>query len=142
MAANYKTPGTKEYKKITYLKQLMMEDDIATRRQAMLLYNNLKQSEYDKTIEELEKELEKREKLIRLSDKKNLRDKSVKAIKKAFSDEENQEEETQQPDEPQRDSSDKYLLQEISGIKFKIKYYNELKDIEIDKKLLKIKINI
>jgi hypothetical protein len=143
MTANYKTSGTKEFKKISYLKQLMMEDDISTRRQAMTLYNNLIQSEYDKTLEELEKELEKREKLIRLSEKKKLRDKSVKAIKKAFNDEEEEEsEEVKEPDEPELDSSDKYLLQEISGIKFKIKYYNELKDIEIDKKLLKIKIKI
>ena len=145
MTANYKTLGTKEYKKIVYLKQLMMEEDISTRRQAMILYNSLFNSEYDKEIEELKKELEKREKSIRLSEKKRHRDNSLNAIKKVFDGMDNPEEEQEyysEIKEEKIDPSDKYLLQEMSSIKFKIKYYNELKDIEMDKKLLKLKINI
>lgn len=142
MTANYKTPGKKEFKKINYLKEMLMDSDPLIRKQAMFLYNQITKTKYDKEIEDLEKDIAAREKALRLSEKKRLKDEALKEmknkIKASFVDEEEEEEE-----EPvKKDSSDTYINQELAAIHFKLKYLKQLKDIEIDTKLAKTKVKI
>ncbi|MBC7474489.1 MAG: hypothetical protein H7263_09375 [Candidatus Sericytochromatia bacterium] len=140
MAANYKTPGKKEFKKISYLKQMMMEPDPLIRKQAVFLFNQVTKTPYDKEIEELEKKISDIEKALRLSEKKRAKDSDVKSLKKKISadfDGEDEEEE-----EIKVDSSDTYINQELAGLNFKLKYLKLSKDIEIDAKLVKTKVTI
>lgn len=130
MAANYKTPGTKEFKKMNYLKELMMDVDPITRKQALIIYNKITKTEYDNIIQELEAEIEKREKVFRQIERRKL----IEASK---------EEAGQEVDRkkfPQKE--DKNADQELAGLNFKLKYYSELKDFEINSKLNKTKINL
>jgi hypothetical protein len=131
MAVNYKTPGTKEYKKINYLKSLMIDPDPNTRKQALLLYNKITTTEYDKLIQDLEEQLEKIEKVLRQVEKRKL--------KEAILSEESGEE-VDRKKFP--DKEDKNVSQELSGIRFKLKYYTELKEYEIDTRIGKTKIKL
>jgi hypothetical protein len=131
MAVNYKTPGTKEYKKINYLKSLMIDPDPNTRKQALLLYNKITTTEYDKLIQYLEEQLEKIEKVLRQVEKRKL--------KEAILSEESGEE-VDRKKFP--DKEDKNVSQELSGIRFKLKYYTELKEYEIDTRIGKTKIKL
>jgi DNA gyrase/topoisomerase IV subunit A len=131
MAVNYKTPGTKEYKKINYLKSLMIDPDPNTRKQALLLYNKITTTEYDKLIQDLEEQLEKIEKVLRQVEKRKL--------KEAILSEESGEEVDRQKFP---DKEDKNVSQELSGIRFKLKYYTELKEYEIDTRIGKTKIKL
>ncbi len=139
MAANYKTPGKKEFKKISYLKQMMMEPDPLIRKQAVFLFNQVTRTPYDKEIEELEKKISDIEKALRLSEKKRVKDSSIKSLKKKMSADFDDDEEEE---EIKVDSSDTYINQELAGFNFKLKYLKLSKDIEIDAKLVKTKVSI
>lgn len=127
--AEYKTPGTKEFKKISYLKELMMDIDPVVRKKALLLYNQIMKTENDGIIEELEKYLEQKEKVIRQAERRQLKEERIA------------EEKGLKP-EKKPPIIDRDMEQELSTLRFKLKYYSELKDIEVDLRLKKIKINI
>jgi len=113
---NFKTPGTKEFKKIKYLKEVMSEEDPVIRKKAVLLYSSLMKTDYDSLIQSLEKELEQSEKAL-----KPKRD---------------MEEITKENMKP----GDQLIINEINRIKFKLKYYTELQEMQIDSNLKKAKI--
>jgi hypothetical protein len=129
MTVNFKTPGTKEFKKMTYLKEALIDEDPAIRKQALLLYNKITSTEYDKIIQELEEEIEKREKVFRSVERRKLKEARIV-------------EETGQEVDLKKfpDKEDKNVTQEIASLNFKLKYYTELKDYEINSRLNKTKI--
>lgn len=135
MTAKHKTPGKKEFKKINYLKEKLLDPSPLVRKQALFIYNQVTSTSYDKEIEVLEKEIYKREKSLRLSDKKREKDKLLSSLK--FNDDETEEEQ-----EPTLDSSDVYINDELKALNFKLKYLKGLRDIEIDANLLKTRVLI
>lgn len=143
MTAKYKTPGKKEFKKMNYLKEMLLDPDYTRRKQALFIYNQVITTKYDKEIEQLEKEIYQREKALRLSEKKKEKDKLLKSLspKKTY-DNEDEEEYEDEEDEEQVDSSDTYINGELSALNFKLKYLKELKDIEIDAKIVKTRVLI
>ena len=145
MTAKYKTPGKKEFKKMNYLKEMLSDPDYTRRKQALFIYNQVMTTKYDKEIEELEKEIYQREKALRLSEKKKEKDKLLKSLspKKSY-DYDNDEEQDYEEDEEEElvDSSDTYINGELSALNFKLKYLKELKDIEIDTKIVKARVLI
>ncbi len=141
MTAKYKTPGKKEFKKMNYLKELFLDPDSLVRKQALFIYNQVTSTKYDKEIEDLEKEIYQREKALRLSEKKKDKDKLLKSlIPKKNYDEDNDYYEEEE--EEKVDSSDTYINSELTALNFKLKYLKELKDIEIDAKILKARVLI
>lgn len=131
MTTNYKTPGTKEFKKMNSLKELMIDMDPDVRKKALLIYNKITKTEYDKLIEELEDEIEKIEKVFRQMDKRKLKEARIT---------EETGEEFDISKFPEKE--DKNVLQQLSSLKFKLKYNTELKDIEINSRLNKTKLNL
>lgn len=138
MTAKYKTPGKKEFKKMNYLKEMLLDSDPLIRKQALFIYNQVISTKYDKEIEQLEKEIFQREKSLRLSDKKREKDKLLKSLKPRDDNDEEYEEE----EEEKVDSSDTYINSELTALNFKLKYLKELKDIEIDNKIVKARVLI
>lgn len=136
--ANYKTPGKKEFKKISYLKEKLLDTDSLVRKQALFIYNQVISTPYDKEIEKIESEINKREKSLRLSEKKREKDKLLNSLKMKNED----QEEDQEEQEIVIDSSDVYLNEELKALNFKLKYLKGLKDIEIDNNLLKTRVLI
>jgi hypothetical protein len=139
MTAKYKTPGKKEFKKINYLKEKLLDSDPFIRKQALFIYNQVISTQYDKEIEDIEKQIYQKEKTLRLSDKKREKDKLLNSLKHKSEYQENEEEEEE---EIKIDSSDTYVNSELTALKFKLKYLNQLKDIEIDTKIDKTRVLI
>ena len=141
MTPKYKTPGKKEFKKMNYLRELLSDPDYLIRKQALFIYNQVISTRYDKEIDALEKEIYQREKALKLSEKKKQKDKLLKSLipKK----EENEDEDYEEDEEEEIiDSSDTYINSELSALNFKLKYLKELKDIEIDTKIVKARVLI
>lgn len=139
MTAKYKTPGKKEFKKINYLKEKLLDSDPYVRKQALFIYNQIIKTSYDKEIEDVEKEIYQKEKFLRLSDKKREKDKLLNSLKNPKSEYEDEQEDEE---EIKPDSSDNYVNSELTALKFKLKYLNQLKDIEIDKNIEKTRVLI
>lgn len=139
MTAKYKTPGKKEFKKINYLKEKLLDSDPYVRKQALFIYNQIIKTSYDKEIEDVEKEIYQKEKFLRLSDKKREKDKILNSLKNPKNEYEDEQEDE---DEVKPDSSDNYVNSELTALKFKLKYLNQLKDIEIDKNIDKTRVLI
>ncbi|MFN8576470.1 MAG: hypothetical protein U0354_06410 [Candidatus Sericytochromatia bacterium] len=139
MTAKYKTPGKKEFKKINYLKEKLLDSDPYVRKQALFIYNQIIKTSYDKEIEDVEKEIYQKEKFLRLSDKKREKDKILNSLKNPKNEYEDEQEDE---NEVKPDSSDNYVNSELTALKFKLKYLNQLKDIEIDKNIDKTRVLI
>ena len=132
MEANYRTAGTKEFKKIAELRDMMQNDEPLKRKEAMILYNTIMKSTYDKEIETIESQIDEIEKKLRLTDKR-LHNEKQKLLRKGV--------EVDTLDKKEKSKDDKYLEEELKRFQFKLKYYKGLKDAEIDAKLLKTKLN-
>jgi len=127
MEIEYKKEGTKEYKKFKEIQDAMLDKDPEIRKKAVAIYNKIMKSQYDSIIDNLKSEIDKIESVYRKAEKKVLRDamKSNVCVDNLKN----------------KPLMDKATEMQLSSLKVKLRHYTDLKDIEINSKIRKVKID-
>jgi hypothetical protein len=127
MEIEYKKEGTKEYKKFKEIQDAMLDKDPEIRKKAVAIYNKIMKSQYDSIIDNLKSEIDKIESVYRKAEKKVLRDamKSNVCVDNLKN----------------KPLMDKATEMQLSSLKVKLRHYTDLKDIEINSKIKKVKID-
>ncbi|GIW22418.1 MAG: hypothetical protein KatS3mg068_1425 [Candidatus Sericytochromatia bacterium] len=127
MEIEYKKEGTKEYKKFKELQDAMLDKDPEIRKKAIAIYNKIMKSQYDDIIDKIKSEIDRIEGVYRKAEKKALRDAmKAEALGKKIE---------------SKVLMDKATELELSSLKVKLRHYTDLKDIEINSKIKKLKLD-
>lgn len=128
MEIEYKKEGTKEFKKFKEIQDAILDRDPEVRKKAISIYNKVMKSEYDSIIDNIKTEIDRIETVYRKAEKKAIRD-SMKSEAIGGKKIEN------------KSIMDKGTEMELSSLKVKLRHYTDLKDIEINSKIKKVKLD-
>jgi hypothetical protein len=106
----------------------MLDKDPEVRKKAISIYNKIMKSQYDSIIDNIKTEIDRIETVYRKAEKKAIRD-SMKLEAKGIKKIEN------------KPIMDKATEMELSSLRVKLRHYTDLKDIEINSKIKKIKLD-
>lgn len=128
MEIEYKKEGSKEFKKFKEIQDAILDRDPEVRKKAISIYNKVMKSEYDSIIDNIKTEIDRIETVYRKAEKKAMRD-SMKSEAMGGQKIEN------------KSIMDKGTEMELSSLKVKLRHYTDLKDIEINSKIKKVKLD-